>query len=88
MDRMSGNGADNRLAEYETPFADEALREPENPREPSRYSPEQSSYQLESPFSTTFEVQLTGEKATSPIAGEIVNFLSELQSDEFARPPL
>ena len=83
MERMSGNDVENQLAEYETPFADETLREAENPTEPSLYYPGQSSPEPEGPFATSFEALLSGEKATSPIAGDIVNLLSELHSDDF-----
>jgi hypothetical protein len=85
MDRISGNGVDERLAEYETPFADTAFREAEKPEETSYSYPEQISPELENPFAATFDAGLSGENAPSPIAGEVVNFLSELHSDEFGQ---
>lgn len=85
MDRTFGNAADNQLAEYETPFADATLRESEKPEEASYSYPEQSAPELENPFASTFGAQSSGENAPSPIAGEVVNFLSELHSDEFGQ---
>jgi hypothetical protein len=83
MDRTSDNFANAELSEYETPFADTTMREEERSNEPTLYYPEQPSPELESPFATTFETQLEGQKATSPIAADVVNLLADLHSDEF-----
>ncbi|MBI5646904.1 MAG: hypothetical protein HY962_08215 [Ignavibacteriae bacterium] len=83
MDRQSFDGYTSVLAEYETPFADTTMREADQSAEAEHYHTDQYSPEYESPFAMTFEAPLVGQMTVSPVAGEIVNLLGELQSEEF-----
>ncbi len=76
---LNENGA--QLSEYETPFADTSIREQEKTDE-AVYA-DKFIADLESPFSVTYEEAESGEIQKSPVAGDFVNFLSELHNDEF-----
>jgi hypothetical protein len=81
MTRYGSNG-NGFTSEYESPFTDVAFAKEEEveqesiPFQESRYMRE-----VTSPFSQTFEPATV--QASSPIAGEFVNFLGELHDSEF-----
>ena len=85
MDKYALNGINAELAEYETPFTDIAFAK-EEPRdretEGNYYS--QLLPEMESPFSQFFETTSAGETASSPVAGEFVQFIGELHDTEFS----
>lgn len=78
---LTGNA---QLEEYETPFSDNTIvREEKDQNESSSAYSNQFLSDFESPFATTFETMPTGQKASSPVAGDFVNLLGELHNDEF-----
>lgn len=83
MNNNSLNGSE-MLSEYETPFADISLREEENTNGQVRTYTETFKADFESPFATSYESGLSGETQSSPMAGEFVDFISELYNDEFS----
>ncbi len=84
MNNFATNGIQSELAEYETPFADISLTR----EEPSQSESTDNYYsnflpQFGSPFLQTYEAPDAGS-ATSPHAGEFVQFLGELDDSEFS----
>ncbi|MBD0314615.1 MAG: hypothetical protein ICV86_17745, partial [Microcoleus sp. T3-bin5] len=84
MNNYSSNGVNAQLAEYETPFADVPLQKEESPQ---NESPELYNVNFlqafESPFAQTYEAS-SAAASSSPVAGEYVQFLSELNQNEFS----
>jgi hypothetical protein len=84
MNNFATNGTQSELVDYETPFADVSVTR----EEPSQSEPTGNYYsnflpQFESPFLQTYEASDVGS-ATSPHAGEFVQFLGELDDSEFS----
>src|SRR5688572_33135176 len=80
MDKYGGNGLTAELGQYETPFADMPVMKAEAPKVSSGSF--LSSYEIESPFSRTYEVVSAAANLT-PAGEEFVQFLGELNDAEF-----
>lgn len=82
MDNYSFNGY-TQLEDYETPFAEVAVTHEDTGQNESAISPNQFATNFESPFTSTFETNLAGQKPSTQGAADFVQFLGELHSDEF-----
>jgi len=82
MNNYSSNG-NSQLEAFETPFADAVIREVERAINEQSSSDQRILPSFESPFNTTYESASASTQATSPQAGQFVNFLGELHNDEF-----
>lgn len=82
MNNYSLNEVELQLSDYETPFADFSAREDASQETVRTYSDNFLS-DFESPFSSTYDSFLQEHQAVSPLAGEYVDLLHELNDDEF-----
>jgi hypothetical protein len=80
MAYYSSNGLETQVAEYESPFA-EAVFTKEMESGPDSPIHETTSFEIDSPFSKTYETNSVSEQ--SPRGGEFVQFIAELQDHEF-----
>ncbi len=83
MINSSLNETNVQLEDFDTPFGDATVSQNESVNEsPSSYS-NNFATNFESPFARTYETIIPGQIPNSPVAGDFVNFLSELYEDEF-----
>jgi hypothetical protein len=84
MNNYTTNGIQSKLADYETPFADNTLTR-EDPSQSESSDNYYSNFlpELESPFLNTYDSSETSN-ALPPNSGEFVQFLAELNDSEFS----